>query len=138
MNAVELDVGNLRNWLLGKTGTTGTNVDFVTENGYILYFSDRRGMQFAPEAAPQYQWGEYGFEDTVNFSNMSNKQAPDGHLDPVNYNGVSPEDVNGNLALDNYGVWGVGDAFGLAADTDHSGSPSPYLHRFNTDTIRTC
>jgi Tfp pilus assembly protein PilX len=135
MNAVELDVGNLRNWLLGNTGSTGTNVDFATENGYILYFSDRRGMQFAPEAAPQYQWGEYGFEDTVNFSNMGSKQAPDGKLDPVNYNGVSPEDVNGNLTLDNYGVWGVGDAFGLAADTDHSGSPSPYLHRFNTDTI---
>lgn len=135
MNAVELDVGNLRNWLLGKTGSTGTNVDFSTQNGYILYFSDRRGMQFAAVPAPQYQWGEYGFEDTVNFSNMGSKQAPDGKLDPVNYKGVSPEDVNGNLALDNYGVWGVGDAFGLAADTDHSGSPSPYLHRFNTDTI---
>lgn len=134
MNAVELDVGNLRNWLLGNAGSTGTNVDFSTQNGYILYFSDRRGMQFANVCGTlpcTSQYGEYGFEDSVNYANMGNKQAPDGGLDPVNYNGVSPEDVNGNGRLDNYGVWGVGDAFGHAADTDHSGSPSPYLNRIN-------
>jgi hypothetical protein len=42
MNAVELDVGNLRKWLKGTTGATGSQVDYVSQNGYILYFSDRR------------------------------------------------------------------------------------------------
>jgi Tfp pilus assembly protein PilX len=36
MNAVELDVGNLKNWLKGTTGVTGTTVDYVTQNGYVL------------------------------------------------------------------------------------------------------
>jgi type II secretory pathway pseudopilin PulG len=138
LNAVELDVGNLRNWLLGNTGTTGTSVNFAAQNGYILYFSDRRGMQFANNcgtATCTSQYGEYGFEDTVNLANVGNKLAPDGKLDPVNYNNVSPEDVNGNTILDNYGVKGVGDAFGYTADTDSTSPPSPYLHRFNLSTI---
>ena len=138
MNVVELDVGNLRNWLLGKTGTTGTNVDFSTYNGYILYFSDRRGENIAGATLPVYQ-GEYGFEDTVNYVNASSKFAPDNKLEPNNYNGVSPEDVNGNLALDTYGVRYVGDAFGTTtqADTEPpAAKPSPYAinHRINTFT----
>jgi len=130
MNAVELDVGNLRNWLLGNTGSTGKNVDFTTMNGYVLYFSDRRGMQFTNPAGAkqsQSQWGEYGFEDTVNYA-AGGTFKPNGALEPNNYNGVSPEDVNGNLALDNYGVLGVGDAFGPATtkDTDVTVPASPY------------
>jgi hypothetical protein len=140
MNTVEIDVGNLRNWLKGTTGTSGPNVDFVTQNGYILYFSDRRGMQFATSTQganySQY-WGEYGYEDTVNYANASNSFAPDGHLDPVNYNGISAEDLNGNLLLDNYGVKYVGDAYGttITADTDTTAIPSPFAHRFNPFTI---
>ena len=142
LNAVELDVGNLRNWLLGKTGSTGANVDYATQNGYILYFSDRRGMQFATSTAGanyQQQWGEYGYEDTVNYSNSGNNFAPDGKLDGTNYNGVSDEDVNGNLILDTYGVKYVGDAFGTTTttDTDTAAIPSPYAigHRIATFTI---
>jgi hypothetical protein len=134
MNAVELDVGNLKNWLAGKTGSTGSNVDFSTQNGYILYFSDRRGMQFATNCgsiACQWQYGEYGYEDTVNYVNSSNKFAPTGSLEPNNYNGVSPEDVNNNGVLDNYGVKGVGDAFGTnyTTDTDTNSPPSPFAQR---------
>jgi Tfp pilus assembly protein PilX len=130
MNGVELDVGNLRNWLLGKTGATGTNVDFVAQNGYILYFSDRRGMNLAGATTALNQ-GEYGFEDTVNYVNAANNFAPNGALEPVNYNGVSPEDVNGNNVLDVYGVKGVGDAFGpnTTVDTDTLVPPSPYAQR---------
>jgi Tfp pilus assembly protein PilX len=141
MNLVELDVGNLRNWLLGKTGKSGPNVDFESENGYVLYFSDRRGMQFATSLQGlnyQSYWGEYGFEDTINLANIANQEAPDGVLDPVNYNGISAEDVNGNTYLDNYGVKYVGDAFGptTTADTDTTSPPSPYAigHRINTFT----
>ncbi len=137
MNAVELDVGNLRNWLLGKTGTSGTNVDYTVQNGYILYFSDRRGMQFAPPGAapnPYNQWGEYGYEDVVNYVNAGNNFAPDGALEPINYNKVSPEDVNGNLVLDKYGVRGIGDAFGPATtkDTDVTNPPSPFAQAGGT------
>jgi Tfp pilus assembly protein PilX len=131
MNAVELDVGNLRNWLLGNTGISGPNVDYTTQNGYILYFSDRRGMQFANPAGAhttQSQWGEYGYEDTVNYVNAANNFKPNGALEPNNYNGVSPEDVNSNTVLDNYGALGVGDAFGPATttDTDVTNPPSPF------------
>jgi Tfp pilus assembly protein PilX len=140
MNVVELDVGNLRNWLLGKTGSTGTNVNFSTQDGYILYFSDRRGMQFATACgttACQWQYGEYGYEDTVNYA-AGSPYSPNGSLEPVNYNGVSPEDVNGNTVLDNYGVKGVGDAFGTqtTTDTDTTNPPSPYAigHRLTLAT----
>jgi hypothetical protein len=142
INSVELDVGNLRNWLLGTTGTNGTKVDYVTQNGYILYFSDRRGMQFATVAqGANYQtyWGEYGYEDSVNYSNAGNNFAPDKTLDANNYNGISPEDLNGNGLLDNYGVKYVGDAFGptTTADTDTAATPSPYAigHRITTFKI---
>jgi Tfp pilus assembly protein PilX len=142
INSVELDVGNLRNWILGKTGTTGTKVDFVTYNGYVLYFSDRRGMQFATAAQGanyKTQWGEYGFEDTINYANAGANFAPDGRLDAVNYNGVSAEDVNGNLLLDAYGVKYVGDAFGptTATDTNVTVPPSPFAvgHRISTFTL---
>ena len=135
MNCVELDVGNLRNWLLGSTGSTGTTVNYSTQNGYILYFSDRRGMQYSP-SSPTQLIGEYGYEDTVNYVNSANNYAPDGILEPVNYNGVSPEDVNQNLVLDTYGVKTVGDAFGTqtTTDTDTTSPPSPYAigHRIQT------
>jgi hypothetical protein len=138
MNVVELDVGNLRNWLLGHTGSTGNTVNYASQNGYILYFSDRRGMQYS-SASPTQLIGEYGYEDTVNYVNSANNYAPDGALDPVNYNGVSPEDVNNNGTLDTYGVKTVGDAFGTqtATDTDSTSPPSPYAigHRILTFTV---
>ena len=118
---------------------------FATQNGYVLYFSDRRGMQFATAAQGanyQSQWGEYGYEDTVNYANAGANFAPDGKLDAVNYNGVSAEDVNGNLLLDVYGVKYVGDAFGTATttDTDVTAPPSPFalVTAFHTFTAWPC
>lgn len=55
MNAVELDVGNLYNWL--KNSKTGPSVDSSTFNGYIVYFSDRRGGSLD---------GGYDYLDTIN------------------------------------------------------------------------
>jgi len=138
MNVVELDVGNLKNWLAGTTGVTGTTVNFTQQNGYILYYSDRRGMQYNAAVSTTQLIGEYGFEDTVNFS-AGAPYSPNGALEPVNYNGASPEDVNSNGVLDNYGVKTVGDAFGTqtTTDTDTSNPPTPYApgHRINTFTI---
>ena len=139
MNTVELDVGNLRRWLLGQTGTTGNTVNFSTQNGYVLYFSDRRGMQYNPAFSLTQLIGEYGYEDTVNYVNAANNFKPNGALEPVNYNGISPEDVNQNGVLDIYGVKTVGDAFGTATtnDTDAANPPTPFApgHRIQTFTV---
>ncbi|HUK26166.1 MAG TPA: hypothetical protein VLV49_16405 [Terriglobales bacterium] len=139
MNAVELDVGNLRQWLLGqgayKNGT-GPSVDSGSQNGYILYFSDRRGEQMAQGATALA--GEYGFEDTIN---LSNKGMPDKGLEPAlpvrsgsGRTALSPEDVNENGGLDIYGVKGVGDAYGstYANDTDTANPPNPYKDRISS------
>ncbi len=108
MNGVELDVRNLRRWLLGQIGASGTSVENATQNGYILYFSDRRGM-LSPDAGNRLlgeKYGEYGFEDNIN-PNVSNG-IPNGVLD-------APEDVNQNGVLDTYGDMNLGDAFDIAA-----------------------
>ena len=139
MNAVELDVGNLQNWL--ATSVNGKLVDWAPQNGYIFYFSDRRGMQLLTPAVERN--GEYGFEDTVN---LANNGVPNGTLEPINpiQPNYSPEDVNGSGVLDNYGVVTVGNAFGVGADTNGgvagtntavANNRNPYKTRFNCYTI---
>jgi hypothetical protein len=121
MSYVELDVANLQRWfacngIYTKTGfcsgtlALGPGPGQANEiGGYIVYFSDRRGNYKAgadnltsnPPLAKN-ETGEYGNEDTINTT--ASTGAPDRVLEPVNYNNVSPEDVNGNGALDTYGV----------------------------------
>ena len=102
MNIVELDVGNLKRWLQGETGITGTNTESSSQNGYVFYFSDRRGVLENPDGV---KVGEYGFEDIIN---------------PPDQNGLpdslfhASEDVNQNGVLDIYGAAHLGDAFGVA------------------------
>jgi hypothetical protein len=123
MNAVELDVGNLRQWLLGNkpyNGLSGTKVDPSGENGYLVYFSDRRGMIADPNAsvnsllANQIN-GESGLEDDINSGNPAG--TPDLVLEPATagYNdniGYSPEDVDENGVLDNWGWPNMAEGFG--------------------------
>jgi hypothetical protein len=108
MNAVELDVGNLQQWLSGKTGTKGAKVDWSSENGYVLYFSDRRGMENEPVSGLTN--GEYGFEDVINSTSAGGE--PDGKLEPATSTGYSPEDIDENKTLDIWGAADVGDGFG--------------------------
>jgi hypothetical protein len=134
MNAVELDVGNLRKWLLGSfgaNGPSGTLVNTANQNGYILHFSDRRGMRPVPGSVPLASNGEYGFEDVINYSTDPANGTPDGKLDPVapgynNNNGFSPEDVNENGVLDNWGAANVGDGFGINTGVP-AAAPNPYV-----------
>jgi hypothetical protein len=89
---VELDVNNLRRWLLGPGagGLPGVGANARNENGFIVYFSDRRNNRNAANV----ETGEFGFEDFAtppNF-NVTNGGAPD-----------PGEDVNGNGVLENYG-----------------------------------
>jgi len=105
MNAVEIDVGNLKQWLTGAIGTSGTNVDYLAQNGYVLYFSDRRGMLTNPNYTRK--TGESGLEDVVNSSSAAG--TPDGLLEPIPAGqALSPEDVNQNGLLDEFGTANLG------------------------------
>ncbi len=127
MNTVELDVGNLWLWLQSKGGTpysggSGHLVNNTTQNGYILYFSDHRGMQ--PDPDPN-RTGFYngfvgisGLEDVVNSS--STVGVPDGVMEPMTYYATasptpySPEDVDTNGYLDIFGEKYLGAGFQLS------------------------
>jgi Tfp pilus assembly protein PilX len=121
MNAVEIDVGNLKRWLAGSIGSSGSSVNYTAQNGYVLYFSDRRGMLINPNApAPNTantKSGDSGLEDVINSSVTAG--TPDGGLDPIPAGRTfSPEDVNENGVLDNFGAANLGLGFwGIQSDT---------------------
>jgi hypothetical protein len=89
MHYVELDMNNLRRYILGQIGTLGNQAR--NDNGFIVYFSDRRNNN--NDAGNE--TSEYGFEDTVNPA-----------LAPGAANNVldTGEDANGNGVLDVYGA----------------------------------
>ena len=108
---VELDVNNLRRWLAGNfalapfgapSGPLAKN-----DNGYIVYFSDRRNNKNA--AAVPVETGEYGFEDVTNPTAAGG--AANGVMDGAgclaNHVAGEPfnclEDFNDNHILDIYG-----------------------------------
>jgi hypothetical protein len=138
MNAVELDVWNLKKWLARTgpfAGGTGNQVDSATQNGYILYFSDRRGMLPDPNAVPVALQGEYGFEDVIN-NPQGNAATPDGDTEakitirtPNGLVQYSPEDVNLNGRVDKYGGANVGDGFGVHAAVNAGANPNPLTTR---------
>jgi hypothetical protein len=97
---VALDVNNFRRWVTGAIPGTGTQA--LNNNGYIVYFSDRRGDHKAPGDAPwpgevlanNPETGEFGFEDSINPANAA--WAQNGVLE-------AGEDFNENNILDRYG-----------------------------------
>jgi hypothetical protein len=112
MNAVEIDVGNLNRWLNGSIGTSGASVNSVPQNGYVLYYSDRRGMLPNPTlyGATFTKSGDSGLEDVVNSASAAG--TPDGVLEPVPAGRtLSPEDVNQDGLLDNFGGHNLGLGF---------------------------
>jgi Tfp pilus assembly protein PilX len=138
MNAVELDVANLKKWLWGAPGygVSGPNVDFLTQNGWVLYFSDRRGMLPNPNVVGTPKTGDSGLEDSINTGSAAG--IPDGVLEPkAAGKKYSPEDVNQNGILDSYGAQNIGLGFYNAgvnvnrgAGGITSGLPNnPYLPR---------
>jgi len=132
MNAVELDTGNLWLWLQGSgpySGGSGTKVNALTYNGYILYFADHRGMlrDLYPLTTFNNGFsGMSGLNDIVNGG--SSVGVPDGKLEPITYYatnppaipvGYSPEDtavkgaaVNGGN-VDRWGETYLGAGFGI-------------------------
>jgi hypothetical protein len=150
MNVVELDVYNLRRWLKGLIGATGSQVDYVAQNGYVLYFSDRRGMlpdplAVAPEPLPPLLKGDYGFEDTIN-TPSGITGTPDGAPEAaVNIKGTiwSPEDTNQNGRLDKFGATDLALGFGPDAGEIFfsqimatPAAPNPYVRVSCLNTAR--
>ena len=144
MNAVEIDVGNLARWFTGAIPGSGTLVDPVFQNGYVLYFSDRRGMLPNPNGtqvdAVGTKTGDSGLEDSIN--SPSAVGAPNGLLEPTPPGKAqSPEDVNNNNILDNWGAANLGlglgyvpvaSAYNPAKSVNNlirtaAGAPDPYL-----------
>jgi hypothetical protein len=121
MNVVELDVGNLWLWLQGLApyaGGSGLQVNSTVNNGYILYFSDHRGMM--PDTNPMAGVTFYnnisgmsGLNDTVN--SLSVTGVPDNALEPLKYYAYSPEDVaeKEDGILDKWGEANLGAGFNL-------------------------
>jgi Tfp pilus assembly protein PilX len=145
MNAVEINVANLALWLKHVAPyTTGNDVGnlvpYANENGYILYFSDHRGMLTDPNPSNGGQTpagvisGESGLEDVVNAAQGSTSITPDGALEAATYYTYSPEDVDQNGLLDNWGGVNIGYGFGLNTNT---APPNPYL-ALSTNPTNTC
>jgi hypothetical protein len=107
MTATELDVNNLKRWLQGTIGTNGKSVESASQNGYILYYADHRGMLADPDPAAtiKVKHGDFGFEDFVNPNSGSG--ASNSLLD-------GGEDVNGDGKLQTYGAGNLGNAFGVS------------------------
>ncbi|HEY2363596.1 MAG TPA: pilus assembly PilX N-terminal domain-containing protein [Candidatus Angelobacter sp.] len=107
MTATEIDVGNLKRWLQGTIGTNGTKVESASQNGYILYYADHRGMLADPDPAAtiKVKHGDFGYEDFVNPS--SSTGSSNSTLD-------AGEDVNVDGKLQTYGAGNLGNAFAIA------------------------
>ena len=107
MTSTEIDVGNLKKWLQGTIGTNGNKVESASQNGYILYYADHRGMLADPDPAATItvKHGDYGYEDFVNPS--SSTGASNSTLD-------AGEDVNGDGKLQTYGAGNLGNAFAIS------------------------
>lgn len=88
---VALDAANLNRWFAGAIGATGALA--LNNNGYIVYFSDRRGDHNEGIGGDP-ETGEYGFEDAINPANAV--WAKDNLLN-------GGEDVNENGTLQSYG-----------------------------------
>ncbi len=135
MNAVEINVANLAKWLKHVAPYTqamdaGNAVGYASENGYILYFSDHRGMLPDPnpsnggQTPPNVISGESGLEDVVNSTQVLTSTTPDGIKEATTYYTYSPEDVDQNGFLDNWGGKNIGYGFGVNTNT---APPNPYL-----------
>ena len=124
MNAVEINVANLARWLKGSAPYTtaadvGNLVPYLSQNGYILYFSDHRGMLKDPNPSnggltpANIISGESGLEDVVNSAQGLASTTPDGVLEATSYYTYSPEDADQNGFLDNWGTVNIGYGFNV-------------------------
>jgi hypothetical protein len=136
MHYVAIDIGNLSKWFQGAAPyNAGSGPQAYTNNGYGVYFSDRRNNRTDATVATgaNAETGEYGFEDFVNANNANG--APNGILDVG-------EDVNGTNTLDTYGqtpsFLGVSNAApnGAVAPLTNAARPTTPIGRAYAETNR--
>jgi hypothetical protein len=108
---IDLDVNNLRRWLADVIGTSGDLA--VNEDGYAVYFSDRRGNKNAADA----ETGEFGWEDNVNGG--SSVGTPNSGLD-------DGEDLNSNGTLETYGATAHARSVANVLDTTFTNWVAPF------------
>lgn len=98
MQYIALDVGNLKKWFARQApyGASSGNQVLLDNNGYSVYFSDRRNNRAdgTNGTCANCETGEYGWEDVVNPADALG--LPNGQLD-------AGEDVNANGFVDTYG-----------------------------------
>jgi len=101
---VSLDANNLRRWFAGQIGATGTQA--LNNNGYIVYFSDRRGNHDpASTTSTDAETGEFGFEDHVNSTSATG--LPDGVLQLGEDVNVGSNPINGVAVSGTQQVYGA-------------------------------
>jgi hypothetical protein len=113
---IDLDVNNLRLWLadaLPGLNAGGSGNLAVDENGYAVYFSDRRGNRNAANVST----GEFGWEDIVNGATSAG--TPNSALN-------DGEDVNGNATLETYGITPHSRTILDLLSTDFTGWQAPF------------
>jgi hypothetical protein len=121
MHYITLDVANLSKWFKGTAPYIGgSGINALTNNGYSVYFSDRRNNRDAANL----ETGDYGWEDFVNPA--SGTGAPNGVLD-------AGEDVNGNATLDTYGQVPSYNGVSNTLPPGSAGMPAPFN---STITVR--
>jgi type IV pilus assembly PilX-like protein len=100
MHYVALDVGNLKKWFARQApyGASSGNQVLLDNNGYSVYFSDRRNNRAdgTNGTCLNCETGEYGWEDIVNPGDALG--LPNGGMPEAG------EDVNANGFLDTYGA----------------------------------
>ena len=94
-------------------------MNYANQNGYILYYSDHRGMLRDPNPSnggntpANVISGESGLEDVVNSGQpIWLRLLPMGLRKPPAYYTYSPEDADQNGRLDNWGAANIGTALG--------------------------
>ena len=99
MHYIALDVGNLKKWFARQApyGASSGNQVLLDNNGYSVYFSDRRNNRAdgTNGTCANCETGEYGWEDIVNPGDATGQ--PNGGMPEAG------EDVNANGLLDTYG-----------------------------------
>ncbi|MGA7921895.1 MAG: pilus assembly PilX N-terminal domain-containing protein [Candidatus Acidiferrales bacterium] len=96
MNYVELDVAQLANWIT----TSGLSINNAN-NGFTVYFSDRRGEQKDPSSG-NVRTGSFGYNELVNSLNPATG-CPDGVAAPTPGVPEQGEDLEGDSILRTYG-----------------------------------
>jgi hypothetical protein len=100
MHYVSIDAANLARWFRGQGAYAGgTGTQSFMDNGYSVYFSDRRNNRDFVNR----ETAEYGFEDIIN--PLSGPGTPNGVLNDPSSPGATDagEDANQNGTLEIYG-----------------------------------